>query len=170
MMKHKKLYTESPYALEEDLEEDLDEDLEDLEEDIREEETMRIHHVTLMCITILASVSLLLYYNQQDQFIVTSQSQFVAIFDRKHKTLNICSNTDCRMLAPKFDLPSDHASQGILPALASQFMPNMMSSPQQTGYPQQQMMQPQMSTPQGGYPQQQMMQPQGGGQQQTPTQ
>ena len=32
MMKQKKLYTESPYALEEDLEEDLDEDLEDLED------------------------------------------------------------------------------------------------------------------------------------------
>jgi hypothetical protein len=146
MMKHKKLYTESPYALEEDLEGDLDEDLEDLEEDIRKEEHM------------------LVYYNQQDQFIITSQSQFVAIFDRKHKTLNICSNTDCRMLAPKFDLPSDHSSQGILPALASQFMPNMMSSPQQTGYPQQQTMQPQMSAPQGGYPQQQMMPPQAGGQ------
>ncbi len=56
-----------------------------------------------ICVTILVSVFGITFYGyQQDQFVISSNSNYVAIFDRKSKTMNICNGANCTLITPRF--------------------------------------------------------------------
>ncbi len=56
-----------------------------------------------ICVTILVSVFGITFYGyQQDQFVISSNSNYVAIFDRKSKTMNICNGVNCTLITPRF--------------------------------------------------------------------
>ena len=56
-----------------------------------------------ICVTILVSVFGITFYGyQQDQFVISSNNNYVAIFDRKSKTMNICNGVNCTLITPRF--------------------------------------------------------------------
>ena len=88
-MEYDDLYDESPY----------------ISRDISKREgimsTMR--GTFFICVTILVSVFGITFYGyQQDQFVVSSNNNYVAIFDRKSKTMNVCNGTNCTLITPHF--------------------------------------------------------------------
>lgn len=130
-----------------------------------------IRATLLICATILASVfGITLYGYQQDQFVISSNANYVAIFDKKFKTLNMCDKGSCTLMAPNFEVhtmvqgmgpqggtpqqgpvgPNGQRIVGTFPQ--SQQMPNPQMMPQ-GGMPQQ-MMNPQMMQQRGMMPQQ----------------
>ena len=100
-MEYNKLYDESPYVS---------------EEIPRRGTKMTIIRATaLICATVLTSVFALIFYGyQQDEFLVNTSGQFVSIFDRKHKTLNICDKFSCQQITPNFSSSFPQESRPVL--------------------------------------------------------
>jgi hypothetical protein len=118
----------------------------------------------LICATILSSVFALMYYGyQQDQFIVTSSGNFVSIFDRKTRTVNICDKGNCTHISPMFEPhtpviagtnpQASLASQIINPQLGTQTGQRVIGSTQNQAHPAAQMTGGQQANPQVGQPQ-----------------
>lgn len=164
-MEYDELYDESPYTSREAL---------------RRGGIMNIIRATfLICATILASVFAIIFYGyQQDQYVINSNGNFVSIFDRKSKTLNVCDKGNCNLITPTFE-SHPVMTQGFAPqgSLAPQVMNPQQGMPgQQPGsrilgsFPQQQgiqgnpqmMGQPQMINGNSQMMQQRGMMPQQG--------
>lgn len=117
-----------------------------------------------ICATILASVIAIIFYGyQQDQYVITSGGNFVSIFDRKSKTLNICDKGNCTVITPMLETRTPMVAGSPQASLASQIInPQQGAQPGQRligSFPQHQSpANPQMA---GGNPQanQQMAQP-----------
>lgn len=103
-MEYNDLYDESPYVSKEVL---------------RRGGIMNTMRATfLICATILASVFGITFYGyQQDQFVVSSNTNYVAIFDKKSKTINMCDKGNCTLITPNFPNLESHpgVTQGTGP-------------------------------------------------------
>jgi hypothetical protein len=95
-----------------------------------------------ICTTILVSVIAVTYYSfEQDQFVVTSSGNFVSIFDKKSRTINVCDKGNCNLITPTFTTPAmmaqaANAQPGLL-AQAGQRLLGSFPQPQGPGNPQQ---------------------------------
>lgn len=87
----------------------------------------------LICATLFASIFGVSFYGyQQDQFVISSGANYVAIFDKKSRLVNICDRGNCTLVAPRFPESESHspAMQNMkqLGSFASR-----MFNPQQAG-------------------------------------
>ena len=115
----------------------------------------------LICATILTSVFAVIYYGyDQDQFVVTSNGNFVSIFDRKSRTLNVCDKGNCNLINPTFisPMPIGAQQQGVLGQVGQRLI-GSFPQPQTPGNPQMMQHSPGMPQQMGGNPQ--MMQQRG---------
>ena len=109
----------------------------------------------LICATILTSVFAVIYYGyDQDQFVVTSNGNFVSIFDRKSRTLNICDKGNCNLINPTFiaPMPIGAQQQGLLGQVGQRLIGSFPQS-QTPGNPQMMQHSPGMPQQMGGHPQ-----------------
>jgi len=88
-MEYDDLYDESPYV--------------STEIPRRRRGTHMVRAMLLICATIAASVlGISLYDYLQDQFIISSNPSYIAIFDKKSRTINICDRGNCTLITPRF--------------------------------------------------------------------
>lgn len=72
----------------------------------------------LICAIILGSVLGITFYGHyQDQFIMNSNSHYIAIFDKKSRTVNICDRSHCTLIIPRF--PNAESSSTATPGEGS---------------------------------------------------
>jgi hypothetical protein len=126
-------------------------------------ERMSIIRATLLvCITVLISVTAVLYYNHhQGRFQIVAQKDGIFVFDHKSTVINYCTTKGCKMVAAELMMPKVvQVATPILPmpqpSAAPQPMqhgqlvaPNysMMPPNQQQAQPQQMMQMPMQTMP-----------------------